>query len=68
VNYLSKPKLFSRENDNLYSYLEFVAIKFAYKLHVLKFHSGIFAPLQHLHISRFIRHNEMGFWNASKQT
>jgi len=35
--------MFSRENDNIYFYLEFVAIKFTYKLHILKFYSGIFA-------------------------
>jgi len=60
--------MFSREKDHLYSFLEFVAIKFTYKLHILKVHSGIFAPFRHLPISRFLRHNEMGFWNASKRT
>jgi len=61
MNYLSKSEMFSGENDNLYSYLEFIAIKFTYKLRILKFHSGIFVPLRHLPISRLLRHNEMGF-------
>jgi len=60
--------MFSRENDNLYSYLEFVEIEFTCKLHILKFNSDIFNPLRHLPISRLLRHNEMGFWNASKRT
>jgi len=35
VNDLSKSKIISRENDNLYSYLEFVAINFTCQLHIL---------------------------------
>jgi len=31
---LSKSHMFSRENDNLYSYLEFVAINVTYKLQI----------------------------------
>jgi len=31
---LSNSKIISRANDHLYSYLEFVAIKFTYQLHV----------------------------------
>jgi len=65
--YLSKSDIISRENDNLYSYFEFVACKLHIQ-HVLNFYSVIFTPLWHLPILWLFQHNEIGFWNPSKRT
>jgi len=46
---------FSRENDNIYSYFEFVSIEFTCKLHIFKI------PFRHLLILRLFQHNEIGF-------
>jgi len=60
-SYLSKSEIFSRENNNLFSYFESVAIELTCKLHILKFYSGIFTPFRHLSISQLFQHNEIGF-------